>query len=62
MSKTHCPVCDSKWIDPLYSMNKMFCYNCNDFRPFFLKEGQKSILIEGLIGGMENVVPDKKPK
>ena len=48
--KAKCPVCGSNWFDPLYSMNKMYCYECDDFRPFYLKEGQKSLLIKGLIG------------
>lgn len=58
MSKTKCPVCHSTWIDPLTSMNKMFCYQCDDFRPFHLKEGQKSVLIDGLVGGRD---PDETP-
>lgn len=62
MSRTQCQVCNSKWIDLLFSMNKMFCYQCNDFRPFILKEGQKSLLIKGLVRGMENYVPNKKQK
>ena len=54
MSKTRCPVCGGKWFDPLYSMNKMYCFKCEAFRPFFLKEGQKSLLIKGLVGNKED--------
>jgi len=58
--RAKCPVCGSNWVDPLTSMRKMFCYQCDTFRPFELKKGQKSVLIHGLVGGLEEVKPIKK--
>lgn len=50
-----CPECKSKIIDCLFSMNKLWCFNCRKFYDFSLKPGQKSILNKGIIGGNEDI-------
>ena len=45
-----CPVCNSKPVDLLFSMDKLWCFNCKRFYDFKLKPGQKSIHIKGKIG------------
>ena len=52
---TSCPKCGTKRIDPLTSMNKMWCYECEEFFPFPLKGGKKSVLIDGYVGERDKV-------
>ena len=40
-------------LDYLFSINKMWCFECKTLYDFKLKKNQKSILIDGLKGGME---------
>ena len=53
-----CPNCGGTYFDPLTSMNKLWCFKCERFYPFPLKEGKKSILIDGLVGKKENEKDD----
>jgi len=41
-------------LDPHYSTNRYWCFECRKFYPFPLRDGKKSILIEGLVGGQAN--------
>ena len=55
MMKEVCPVCGEKGIVPLPSMNKKACFCCHREFEWKLKDGQKSILIENLIGGRDGL-------
>lgn len=39
-----------KPVDLLFSMNKLWCFECKEFYDFKLKKGKKSILIKNLKG------------
>ncbi len=49
MINKKCQVCKGK-VDLLFSLNKMWCFECKKFYDFKLKKNKKSILIKGLIG------------
>ena len=54
MSEFYCPYCDKKTrSDLLPSMNKVWCFECQRFHPKDLKNGQKSVLIDKLVGGKD---------
>lgn len=57
-----CPECGTSWVDPLFSMNKLFCYQCNVFRPFELKPKKKSILNDGYVGDRDKYYVNKPTK
>ena len=57
-----CPECGSNWVDPLFSMNKLFCYQCNTFRVFELKPEKKSILNDGYVGDRDKHYVNKSTK
>ena len=48
--KRSCPVCNKEPTDMLFSINKIYCFNCEEFYDFKLKLGQKSIHNKGLKG------------
>lgn len=47
-----CPHCDGTLI-PLSSIDKEMCESCHTYFTWELKNGQKSVLIEGKVGGLE---------
>jgi len=46
-----CVHCEKKYTVSLTSTNEMICNSCKKSSPFVLKDGQKSILERGKIGG-----------
>lgn len=55
-----CPVCRSEDVDPLTSMNKMWCFTCGKSRPFPLKPEKKSILNDGYVGDRDEHYTKRK--
>lgn len=51
-----CLKCGGKTII-LSSMNKRLCVDCKDYSDWLLKPRQKSVLIEGAVGGSDNNKP-----
>jgi len=49
--RNRCPDCGEFTIIQLPSMNKKICTNCQKEFDWHLKEGQKSVLINNLVGG-----------
>lgn len=66
MDSEQCPIhdCDGLLIE-LPSINRKLCFGCGTYFEWKLKEGQKSVTIDSVVGGIEGygtgyIIKEKK--
>ena len=53
----HCRFCKSREVVKLSSVNQVLCNACKRYTTWELEEGEQSVLIEGVTGGVQGLLP-----